>query len=196
MNTYAHVSYNQTWPEGHDLYVVHGTSREPRPRRINTPMLRYIQAAGKHKDALTTTTAARAWAKETFDNGWDGIYLDVMDWRSADDIKLARAIRAAVGPDYFFIVNGHPFHVADLSRKQTLVDKALIIADGFQLEGARLGQAAKVLPKYPNTQILWLVFGDIDDTKYRQEFERFANPYNHYYGRRISKVPGDPQDPR
>lgn len=202
MKTYAHVSYNEKWEERHNLYVVHGTAMNAKPRRMDVPLYRYVQAAGSHKSALTNTTQARAWAKETIFNGWDGIYLDVMDWRNPDDIKIAKAIRDALDQfdtdeDCAFVVNGHPFHVANLSRHVNLVDKALSIADGFQFEGARLGQAKAILPKHPFQVILWLVFGDIDDTKHRREFEQYANHnWEHYYGRRPEKVTGEPQDPR
>jgi hypothetical protein len=152
-----------------------------------------VQAAGKADIVLHNRDEAREWGQETATRGWDGAYLDVMDWQDANDREIAEGLREGLG-SRVLVTNGYPFgRMQQWTRSAALVGQALSVADGFQWECAHLGDAAKVLPGNRGRPVLWLVCGGEDDSAYAAEFQRYADPAWHYYGRRITKFGGHQQ---
>jgi hypothetical protein len=195
---FAHVEVGHTFPSGKALLVVHGANSDASPPRGRPEkLLRYVQNhTGDAKGRLDSRAAGEAWGRQTAASGWGGAFVDRTDWRDDTSKAVVAGIRAGLGRGKLLVLNGYPFHSGDLKRNPSMVADALTVADGFQIECAALGDAKTLLRKYAQDVVLWLVCGQQDDSRWRDQFAKFRAGPEQFYGIRLNKLSGGTQTPK
>lgn len=170
MNIYAHVVSHvwvEDWPKA-SLYVVHASKRLERRPDVRAICYLYRMVSGDPGPLV----------EQAMTGGWDGIYLDVCDWRSWEDAAFATRVIKKAGP-LPVLTNGWPFHSSAQYRRDARARRRAFEAGiaGFQLEKGRLGDS-RILLRNQDKIVLAKASSEIADD-FRAEFEAHASP-KHY----------------
>lgn len=173
IQTYAHVvslDYPE-WPDAY-LYIVHASKRLKRRPSVGAPCYLYRMMQDVDPAALV---------EQAVSGDWDGIYLDVCDWREDSDAAVAEKVCRNGIP---VVTNGWPFHSsAQYRRDRRARDRAFAAGiAGFQLEKAAIGDGKRILDRHPGHIVLVKAPSKIA-AEFMPEFRRHAarDHYLHYW---------------